>query len=101
RLYLALAHIHGQNNKRAEAIDRLQAGLQRVRKDQQYDLRWSLANLLLDDNRLDDARKIIAEVREVNPLSAEYLEARGEMLRGKWFEAARQFEKIRPALKSA
>lgn len=100
RLYLALAQIHGQNGKRGDAIDRLQLGLQKVRKDQQFDLRWSLANLLLDDNRLDDARKVIAQVREANPISAEYLEARGEMLRGRWFEAARQFEKIRPALKN-
>lgn len=100
RLYLALARIHAQNGKRAEAVERLQAGLQRVRKAEQYDLRWSLANLFLDDHRLDDATKLIAEVRNANPLSAVYLEARSEMVRGRWFEAARQFERIRPALKS-
>jgi predicted Zn-dependent protease len=100
RLYLALARIHGQNGKRAEAIDKLQIGLLKVRQEQQYELRWSLANLQLDDNRLDDARKVIAQMRDVNPLSADFLEARSEMLRGRWFEAAKQFEKIRPALKS-
>jgi tetratricopeptide (TPR) repeat protein len=99
-LYLALARIYSQTGKRAEAIDRLQAGLQKVSTEKQYDLRWSLANLLLDDNRLDDARKAIARMREFNPLSAEYLEARADMLRGRWFEAVKQFEKIRPALKS-
>jgi tetratricopeptide (TPR) repeat protein len=100
RLYLALARIHGQNGKRGVAIEKLQLGLQHVRKDQQYDLRWSLANLLLDDNRMEDARKIITALRDAHPLSADYLEARCDMLRGRWFEAARQFEKIRPALKS-
>lgn len=100
RLYLALARVHGQNGKRAEAIDKLKLGLQQVRKDQQHDLRWSLANLLLDDNRLDDARKVIAEMRDVNPLSADYLEARSEMARGRWFEAVKQLERIRPSLKT-
>jgi Tfp pilus assembly protein PilF len=100
RLYLALARIHGQNGKRAQAIDKLQVGLEKVHKEHQYDLRWSLANLLLDDNRLDEARKVITEVRDANAVSAEYLEGRAEMLRGRWFEAAKQFEKIRPALKS-
>jgi Tfp pilus assembly protein PilF len=99
-LYLALARIYGQAGKRAEAIDKLQLGLRKVRPEKQYDLRWSLANLLLDDNRLDDAQNTIARLRDANPLAAEYLEARAEMVRGRWFEAAKQFEKIRPALKS-
>ena len=100
RLYLALARIHGQSGKRAEAIEKLQLGLQKVRKEHHYDLRWSLANLLMDDNRLDDAAKIIQEVREANTLSADYLDARSQMQRGRWFDAAKLFEKVRPALKS-
>lgn len=100
RLYLALAQVHGQSGKRSEAIIRLQAGLQKVRKGQQFDLRWSLANHLIDDNRLDDARKTIAEIRESNAISADYLNARIEMSRGRWFEASRQFERIRPSLKN-
>ncbi len=99
RLYLALAQLHGQAGKGALAIDQLKLGLTKVRKDQQYDLRWSLANLLLDENRLDDVQVVIAELRDANPLSADYLEARRDMLRGRWFEAAKQLEKIRPALK--
>src|SRR5262249_26999155 len=51
-------------------------------------------------NRLDDAKKTIAEMRETNSLSADYLEARAEMARGRWFEAARQFERVRPSLKN-
>ncbi len=100
RLYLALARIHGQNGKRGEAIARLQLGVQKVRKDQQYDLRWTLGMLLLDDNRLEDAEKAIRELRELNTLSADYLQARLQMLRGRWFDSAREFEKLRPALKA-
>jgi tetratricopeptide (TPR) repeat protein len=99
RLYLALARIHGQNGKRGEAIARLQLGVQKVRKDQQYDLRWTLGTLLLDDNRLDDAEKAIRELREFNTASANYLQARLQMLRGRWFDSAREFEKLRPAFK--
>jgi tetratricopeptide (TPR) repeat protein len=100
RLYLALARIHGQNGKRGEAIARLQLGVQTVRKDQQYDLRWMLGMLLLDDNRLEDAEKAIRELREFNTLSADYLQARLQMLRGRWFDSARAFEKLRQALKA-
>lgn len=100
KLYLALARVYGQNGKRADAIDQLKVGLQKVRKDQRHELRWSLANLLLDENRPDDAQKISAEIREHNPLSADYLDARMLMQRGRWFEACKQFERIRPASKS-
>ncbi|HZZ77734.1 MAG TPA: tetratricopeptide repeat protein, partial [Gemmataceae bacterium] len=99
RLYLALARIHGQNGKRGEAIARLQLGVTKVRKDQQYDLRWTLGNLLLDDNRLDDADKAIRELRELNTTTADYLHARLQMLRGRWFESAQAFEKLRPVMK--
>lgn len=100
RLYLALAQYHGQDGKRSLAIDKLRLGLKTVPKDQQYELRWSLANLLIEERRLEDARRVSDEVREVNPLSAQYLDARRDMARGRWFEAARLFEKIRPSLKT-
>ncbi len=100
RLYLALARIHAANGKRDEAIAKLRLGLDKVRKEHHYDLRWSLANLLLDDNRLDDAQKVTKDVRDVNPASADYLDARAFMQRGRWFDAATRLEKIRPALKS-
>lgn len=99
RLYLALARTYSETGKRTEAIDKLRIGLGKVKKESHNDLRWSLANLLLDDNRLDEAQTVIREIREANTLSASYLEARAKMLRGRWFEAAHQFEKIRPALK--
>lgn len=99
RLYLALARIQSEQGKRPEAITKLRLGLDAVRKENRHELRWTLANLLLDDNRMDDAQKVIGEIRETNVLSADYLQARAMMLRGRWFDAARQFDKIRPAVK--
>jgi predicted Zn-dependent protease len=100
RLFLALARLDGQTGNRADAIARLKKGLDVVGKDQQFDLNWMLANLLLDDEQIDPARKVIAQVREVNPLSAEYLEARCMMYQGRWYDAARTFEKLRPTFRS-
>lgn len=100
RLYLALARIHGENSKRADAIAMLRQGLEAVKKEHRFELRWSLANFLLDDNNLDEAKKIGVQIREVNPLSADYLDARAQMQRGRWFEASRQLEKLRPSLKN-
>ena len=77
----------------------MQLGLKKVRKDQQYDLRWTLGNLLLDENRLDDAEQNIRGLREMNAGTADYLHARLQMLRGRWFESARAFEKLRPVMK--
>ena len=100
RLYVALARLHSQNNKRGDAIEKLKVGLQKVRKDQMHDLRWSLANLLLEDNQLEASEKLTQEIREIQPISAYYLTARCQMQLGRWFEAAKQLEKIRPALKN-
>ena len=92
--------VQSLNGKRADAIDKLQVGLQKVRKENASDLRWTLANMLLDDTRIDDARKLVKEIRETNAASADYLEARAHMQRARWFEAVRQFERIRPGFKN-
>lgn len=100
RLYLALARIHGQSGDRAVAAEKLQEGLRKVAKAHQADIRWGLANVLLDDNRLEDAAKIVQEIRETNAASADYLQARMQIQRGRWFDAVRQLEKIRPSLRT-
>ena len=100
RLYQALARIHSQQGNRKQAIAQLKTGLQSVAKPHHADLMWMLGNLLLDDEQMDAARKTIAQVREANPLSADYLEARCMMQQGRWPDAARTLEKLRPAFKS-
>lgn len=96
RLYQALARLHAQSGKRDEALRMVRAGLKAVPKDKQFELTWTLANLLLDDDQMEEARKAIAEVRAVSPGNAEYLQARCLMQQGRWFEAAKRFEKLRP-----
>ncbi len=100
RLYLALARIHAQAGKRGLAAEKLEEGLRKTDKAHHHMLRWNLANTLLDDNRLEDAAKIVLEIRDANPVSADYLQARLHVQRGRWFDAVRQFEKVRPALRA-
>jgi cellulose synthase operon protein C len=100
RLYQALARIQTLDGKRPQAIETLRRGLREVGKDSKYELTWALANLLLDDHQAEEAQKVSAEIRDMNPRSAEYLEARVQMLQGRWFEAAKAFEKLRPRLQA-
>src|SRR5262249_7329623 len=53
-----------------------------------------------DDEQIEAARKVIAQTRTANPLSADYLEARCMMYQTRWADAARNLEKLRPAFKS-
>lgn len=99
-LYLALARLHNQMGKRSLAIEQLTRGLDKVEKEQRFGLRWMLGNLLLDDDQLEPARKIIAEIRGGNTLSADYLESRCLMIQGLWSEAALRLERVRPAFKT-
>jgi tetratricopeptide (TPR) repeat protein len=100
RIYQALARLYGQQGNRAEAIAQLKKGLQTVGKEHQFELTWTLANLLLDDEQMDAARKLIVQIRDINHLSADYLEARCMMLQGRWYDASRVLERVRPAFKT-
>ncbi|MEA3078985.1 MAG: hypothetical protein QOF05_393, partial [Sphingomonadales bacterium] len=100
RLYQALARLHGQQGNRKEAIVQLKKGIEAVAKQHHFELTWTLANLLLDDEQMDAARKSIAQIRDVNAVSADYLDARCLMQQGRWYDAARRLEKLRPAFKT-
>ncbi len=100
RLYVAMARLHSQKGNRKEAISQVEKGLKAVGKQHQFELTWTLANLLLDDQQMDAARKVITQIRDLNQRSADYLEARCLMQQGRWFEAARSLERMRPAFKS-
>jgi cellulose synthase operon protein C len=100
RLHIAMARLQNQRGQRAEAIAQLKKGLQTIPKERHFELSWMLANLLIDAEDLEAARKIIAETRSVNALSADYLDARCMMYQGRWSDAARAFEKLRPAFKA-
>ncbi|MCI0379017.1 MAG: tetratricopeptide repeat protein [Gemmataceae bacterium] len=102
RLFQALARLEIQENRRADAIGHLRRGLQAIPKDQRWDLYWTLANVLLDAGDLAEARKVLGEIRELHNSSSatEYLETRCKMVQGRWHEAAKAFERLRPAFKS-
>jgi tetratricopeptide (TPR) repeat protein len=100
RLYQALSRLHAQAGDRAEAIARLKKGLQAVAKEHQFELTWTLANVLLDDEQMDEAKKLIVQIRDVNALSAEYLEARCLMQQGRWYDAAGKLDRLRPSFKT-
>jgi tetratricopeptide (TPR) repeat protein len=99
RLYLALARLDNQRGDRARAIGHLKKGLEAAGKEHQVELSWMLANLLIDAEDIEPARKIIAQTRGINALSADYLEARCMMYQGRWYDAARTLSKLRPAFK--
>jgi tetratricopeptide (TPR) repeat protein len=99
-IYLTLSRVHTQQGERSKAIAHLRKGLQAVGKEHHFELNWTLANLLLDDEQVDAARKLMVPLRGINQLSADYLEARCMMYQGRWADAARTLERLRPAFKS-
>lgn len=102
RVYQALARLENHVGQREAALAALRRGLAFAGKDQQFELYWSIANLVLDAADLGQARKLMSEIRDAHtaPTALEYLEARCQMVQGRWYEASRLLEKIRPGLKS-
>jgi tetratricopeptide (TPR) repeat protein len=99
-IYLIHSRILNQQGERAKAIEQLRKGLEVVGKEHHFDLSWTLANLLLDDEQIDAARKIMVAMRGINQLSADYLDARCMMYQNRWADAARTLERLRPAFRS-
>jgi tetratricopeptide (TPR) repeat protein len=97
-MYASLADIELKAGHRDEAIEWFQRGLDAVPNER--DLLWNLSNLLIDENRIPDARKNLEKLRTIGypkpPLA--YLDARLLVQQGEWFEASRRLEAIRPAL---
>jgi tetratricopeptide (TPR) repeat protein len=103
RVYITRARYELRGGKRAEGIAALRAGLQAVQEKDRYELSWALANILIDAGELGQAKAVMGKLREDVQATgaADYLDARGMMQEGRWFEAARTLERIRPTLKGA
>jgi tetratricopeptide (TPR) repeat protein len=103
RVHLARARLALRSGKNAEAADGLRRALHAVPEKDRYELTWALANVLLDAGSLDDARKVIAKLRDdgAAPGTVDYLEARALMHQGRWFEAARMLEQVRASANAA
>ncbi len=97
-MYKTMADIELRAQKRDKALAVLEQGIKATGRDPQ--LQWSLANLLIDANRLEESKKIIAVLQDVGYPKAplDYLLARIEFVQGHWFAAKQQFEAVRGSL---
>lgn len=87
---------------REQALGWLKQGAQELKPPAQFDLLWAHAMLLLDTGttkELDEAAGVINRIRvqNISPAGADFLQARLNMGRQQWAEAARLFERSRPA----
>jgi tetratricopeptide (TPR) repeat protein len=98
--YQALARLEVRKDRRSKAIACLRQGIDHLPADTHPGLRWTLANLLLDDDRQPEAEKEMARLRKSNvaPAVVDYLQARLAMCRQQWARAARGLERVRPRL---
>ena len=99
RLAIALAVQQFQLDQAEEAITTLRRGLEK--SPDAVQLRWTLADSLIDLNRPGEAVPAIDALRKAKVRAAltDFLDARVLMNEEKWAEASRTFEKIRPSLK--
>lgn len=97
-MYTTMADIELQAGSRDKAIASLQQGLKATERSPQ--LLWSMGNLLIDVNSLDEAEQLIKELKttEIYKPFIEYLAARIDFVKGRWLPARVGFEKVRGAL---
>jgi tetratricopeptide (TPR) repeat protein len=102
RVHVAQARLELMSGKRDEAIAVLKRGLPAVHKEDRFEVRWTLANLLIDAGQLEAARQAIVQIQDENgsPGATDYLQARVQMQQGRWFEASRTLERVRNSFKS-
>jgi tetratricopeptide (TPR) repeat protein len=96
RVYAALAALESAEGKRDEAAKYLRQGLAAL--PGQPDLLWNLANLLIHQGNLNEAEKVVAQVRaaDIPHLQVAYLEAALQFKSGEWLKASKSLEAIRP-----
>jgi tetratricopeptide (TPR) repeat protein len=101
RVYQALAELEIQSGQTREAVACLNRGLAKVDDAAaRQNLLWSLALLDIDRGALEEARPVLAELREKNLPQArlDFLDAYVRIKQGKWLEASRLLERGRPLL---
>jgi tetratricopeptide (TPR) repeat protein len=102
RIYRHQAAVELQDGKQPEALARLREGVKVVNGRLQGELRWTLANMLLDQALADEAREEITRLEKggYSPAALDFLNARLLVGDGKWVQAARVFERSRAALEA-
>ena len=98
QFYRVLAAVELSENHRDRAIETIRRGM--AASPNQVDLLWNLANLLIEDGKLDEAQQVAGQLKQPG-FSAdveEYLQAHILYSQRKWFQAAGRFQKARPSL---
>jgi cellulose synthase operon protein C len=98
KMYRSLASVELYDKKVDKAIAVYEQGIRATKRDPE--LVWELANLLIDVKKLEEAKKIIEELRKLTIYRAYigFLEARIELVQGRWVPALRHFEAVRGAM---
>lgn len=94
-LLVAIAQLDAHRNRYDLAEQRLRQAIQGGSEDLQ--LRWQLAEILIAQSKLEEARLEIAQLRKqklAKPME-EYLGARIAMMEGHWLDAIRKLEFVR------
>ena len=100
-----LASVELQAGRVDEAIAALERGIESVSTapggGKEF-LRWTLADLLIQNDKITDAEKAIGELKKANvrPEFLAFLDARLQMVKGRWSEAARNLESVQSSLAS-
>lgn len=97
-VYLALADLEAKSSRRDRAISSLRRGLEAIPGDR--DLLWNLANQLLEEGEVQEAKKVLEQLRSSGypQLLLAYFDARLLAQQEQWLEASRQLEQLRPSL---
>jgi tetratricopeptide (TPR) repeat protein len=100
-LYECLARIDMQGRDPAGAIASLRRGIDVAPNEGR--LYWSLAELLLAGNQVDEVKQLSADLRKrgLRPVLLDYLAARVLFAQGQWLEAARGLIQSVPALENS
>jgi len=103
KFYTSLAGIEEKAGRHDAALVILEKGLTNLPKAAHFELHWAQANLHLDAGDLEQARAAAERLADFpnSETARVYLQARMSMQQNLWFEAARAFERLEPALKSS
>ena len=93
--YSVLSEIDRQSGDLPAAIASLQLGSEAC--DDNTNLLWRLASLLIDSGKIDDAKQVCKKIvaNKTNQFAVDHLEARIAYSEGRWQEAAEGFEAVR------
>jgi cellulose synthase operon protein C len=96
--YVTMADVELRSGNRDKALEALQQGIKITDRNPQ--LLWSMANLLVDQNRLKEAEGLVKELRgtQYPRQLVDYLAARIAFRQGNWLAARQGFEAVRGGL---